>query len=280
MKRQLQLMWVLLPLMVIVLAACQTYTVEATTSPIEANKTIVREFVEVMNSKDFDRLDELLVAGFVRHSQATPDFQVRSREEFKQFALEDAATFPDNKVKLETITAEGDKVAFYATYVGTQEGQMGPFPPSGKQIELEFSGVFRLEDEKLAELWVTWDNIAALSQLGYFPPPLPPVSVIEALEDAHNAQDVDAIVALYTDDGVERNGAGTFTGPEEIGDLYKWAVKAFQVDYTNYQVEEDKVFYNAILLVGERKAKGETYEAIVQNGKIKSNIIVGTFVPE
>ncbi len=32
-------------------------------------------------------------------------------------------------------------------------------------------GIFRLEDGKIAEMWVTWDNLSALMQLGHFPPP-------------------------------------------------------------------------------------------------------------
>jgi predicted ester cyclase len=62
-------------------------------------------------------------------------------------------------------------VAFYGTYVATQKGQMGPFPPSNKQISLEFAGVHRVENGKLVETWLTWDTMSALAQSGYFPPP-------------------------------------------------------------------------------------------------------------
>jgi len=48
---------------------------------------------------------------------------------------------------------------------------MGPFPPSDRQMTLEFAGIHRIENGKLAETWLTWDNMAALSQLGHFPPP-------------------------------------------------------------------------------------------------------------
>ena len=276
MRKQLQVMWVLMPLTLIMLTACIT---EPTAAFREGNKAIIREFVTVMNDKDFDRLDNLLTQNFARYSQATPDLQIRSREDFKQFAKDDATTFPDNHVTLESIIAEGNKVAFYATYRGTQDGPMGPFPPSGKQMELEFSGVFRLEGGKIAELQVTWDNIAVLAQLGYFPLPDPPMSVIEALEAAHNAQDVDAIVALYAEDGVETNGAGTFSGAAEISRLYDLAVNKFTVDYTNYQPSGDKVLYDAILDFGGQK-RGERYEAVVQGGKIKTNFLIETFTPE
>jgi hypothetical protein len=37
-------------------------------------------------------------------------------------------------------------------------------------VESKFIGIFRLEEGKIAELWVEWDNLATLTQLGHFPP--------------------------------------------------------------------------------------------------------------
>jgi predicted ester cyclase len=48
---------------------------------------------------------------------------------------------------------------------------MGPFPPSGRDLEIPFIGLLRIEDGKIAEIWVEWDNLNALAQLGHFPPP-------------------------------------------------------------------------------------------------------------
>ncbi len=135
-----------------------------------ANKEVVLRFADASNNRDFEALDELITENFVRHSQATPDVQVESREEFKEFLRQDAEIFPDSKVELEQLVAEGDLVAFLGTYKGTQTGRMGAFPASGKELELEIAGMFRLEEGKLAELWVSWDNLAALTQLGHFPP--------------------------------------------------------------------------------------------------------------
>jgi predicted ester cyclase len=38
-------------------------------------------------------------------------------------------------------------------------------------MESKFLSIFRLEEGKIAELWVEWDNVAILKQLGYFPTP-------------------------------------------------------------------------------------------------------------
>jgi predicted ester cyclase len=48
---------------------------------------------------------------------------------------------------------------------------MGPFPTSGKRMEVDFGAVLRVENGKVAEMWVTWDNMAALAQLGHLPTP-------------------------------------------------------------------------------------------------------------
>lgn len=107
----------------------------------------------------------------MRHCQATPDVKVSSLEDFKKFLKQDTATFPDSRMTVQHMVAEGDLVAFYITYVGTQKGQMGPFPPSNTLMSTEIAGVHRFENGKLVETWLTWDNLAGLTQLGYFPPP-------------------------------------------------------------------------------------------------------------
>jgi hypothetical protein len=36
---------------------------------------------------------------------------------------------------------------------------------------LPFIGILRIEDGKVAEIWVEWDNLYALAQLGHLEPP-------------------------------------------------------------------------------------------------------------
>ena len=142
----------------------------------EKNKQIFLLGVKAINNRNLDDLDDLIATNYVRHCEATPDVKVNSLEDFKQFLKQDAVVFPDSRMTIEHLVAEGNWVAFYGTYVGTQKGQMGPFPPSNKQISLEFSGVHRFENNKIVESWLTWDNLTALTQLGYYPPPMPQTS--------------------------------------------------------------------------------------------------------
>ena len=137
---------------------------------VDDNKALVRRFGEAMNSRQFDILDEIVAPGFVRHCQATPEVAVKSLQGFKEYLRQDAVVFPDSIQTPRHIVAEGDLVAVWMTYEGTQNGQMGPFPPSGKKMQLEVGVVLRVDNGKIAEMWVTWDNLAALAQLGHFPP--------------------------------------------------------------------------------------------------------------
>jgi steroid delta-isomerase-like uncharacterized protein len=143
-------------------------------SVLERNKAMVNSFGEASNARKFDTIREMLVPEFVRHCQATPEVVVQNREQFIEYLKADARVFPDSRQTLENMVAEGDLVAFSLKYEGTQEGPMGPFPASHKNMRLDVLGMFRIRDGKLAELWVTWDNLAALGQLGHFPPPTAP----------------------------------------------------------------------------------------------------------
>ena len=136
----------------------------------EQNKSVVRRFGEAQRNRRLDLLDELVAPDFVRHCQATPWLQIRSREEFKRFLEEDWKAVPDGTISERLLVAEGDYVAMYVQYSGTHTGQWGPIAPSHKRFELDCIGVIRLAGGKIAELWITWDNVAVLTQLGQWPP--------------------------------------------------------------------------------------------------------------
>lgn len=136
-----------------------------------ANEDIVLRMIEAVNTRDFDALDDVVSPTVRRYSGATPEVQVTSLDDFKAFLHADLAAVPDAMQEVNLIFSSGDMVAVHEIYRGTQTGQMGPFPPSGRSLELPFIGLLRVEDGKVAEIWVEWDNLNALAQLGHFPPP-------------------------------------------------------------------------------------------------------------
>lgn len=140
----------------------------------EQNKQVVRYITEEgVNKQNPDKWDEVLTADYVRHCEAMPPElqEIRDIETMKGFLKEHFAAFPDWHESIDLILAEGDKVAYITTGTDTQTGAMGPLPASNKQCNVKTFIVHRFEDGKIAESWVSWDNVAFLTQLGHFPPP-------------------------------------------------------------------------------------------------------------
>jgi steroid delta-isomerase-like uncharacterized protein len=134
-------------------------------------KEIVQRMIEAINERDFDALDGVVASDVIRHSAATPGVTVESREQFKEFLHQDLRAVPDAIQEVGQMIAEGDTVAVRMIYRGHQNGPMGPFPPTGKAVEIPFLGFLRVENGRIAEIWVEWDNLAALVGLGHLPAP-------------------------------------------------------------------------------------------------------------
>jgi predicted ester cyclase len=150
-----------------VLVACSP----SSDGQLEANKEVMRRFVEAQNEGDIDLIRELVAPDVVRHCQATPEVEVRSLEQFITFYEEYMASFTNPRMTIDLLVAEGDMVAGLLTFTGRQDGPMGPFPPSGKDVDGKFLTIARLDGGLIAEWWVEWDNLTMLTQLGHLPPP-------------------------------------------------------------------------------------------------------------
>lgn len=138
---------------------------------LQANKDLVHRFVDSINEPEWDSLDGILAEDFSRRSQASP-VPVKSRADFMKLQQSFYATMPDQKITLEIVLAEDDKVAVYATYFGTMTGSMGEFAATGKSLTSKFLAIFRIEEDRIAELWIEMDNLAMLTQLGLSPQPM------------------------------------------------------------------------------------------------------------
>jgi len=134
---------------------------------LEANKDLMRQLGAINDVAEWDRLDTLLSDNFSRHSMATIGSpEISSKDEFKRHEQEIRKLYPDRHVTYDKVIAEGDFVSARATFTGTNK-------ELGKPIELKYLVMMRMEDGKIAEIWVEWDNLAVQKQLGLWPPPQP-----------------------------------------------------------------------------------------------------------
>lgn len=139
----------------------------------EENKQIVRRAIaEGVNTADLDALRDMLAPDYARHSQATSEMpEIRGVEEMLTFLQAAFTTFPDWHEEIDLMIAEGDKVAYITTGTGTHRGAIGDIPPTGRTVKVINYVIQRIENGKIAETWIGWDNLAVLTQLGVFPAP-------------------------------------------------------------------------------------------------------------
>jgi ketosteroid isomerase-like protein len=137
----------------------------------EQNKTTVRQMLARLSAGDIAGFTGCLAPNYVRHCQAMPPDmrELRGPEAMKQWLLSNQATFPDYREVIEELVAEGDFVAWRSRGSGTQQGALGPFPATNCRMEIAIIGMHRFAGGLVAETWTSWDNLAALQQLGLLP---------------------------------------------------------------------------------------------------------------
>ena len=77
--------------------------------------------------------------------------------------------FPDYHEELHQLIAEGNLVVAELTISGTQTGQWGGVPPTGKRIQFDEIVILEIKDGKVIRQRGVADNLTALQQLGVIP---------------------------------------------------------------------------------------------------------------
>lgn len=132
----------------------------------DANKQVVRRFYEELwNRGNLDAADELVAPDYVRHDLRPGDAPPGPAGQ-KAVAEKFRAAFPDVRLEVEALVAEGDLIAVRWTMFGTHTGAWGDVAPTGSSVR--FSGVnfFRIADQQIAEIWNVRDDLGLREQLG------------------------------------------------------------------------------------------------------------------
>ena len=135
----------------------------------EVNKTIVRRlFEEVWNKGNLSVADELFTPNCEHHDASSPDFGRGPESEKKRATLYRTA-FPDLRLTIEDIIAEGETVIARWSCRGTHKGDLSGIAPTGKQVTISGVSIARFSGSKMAEGWINWDALGLMQQLGVAP---------------------------------------------------------------------------------------------------------------
>ncbi len=136
----------------------------------EAMRRFAVERVEALfNRGELERVEEFVTEDFVNH-EAWPGedpgyegFRLRLRR------LRDA--FPDFRMTVEDVLADGDLVAYRATVTGTHRGELLGMRPTGRSFRVQHMHFLRLRDGRASEHWACRDDLGMLQQLRLLPAP-------------------------------------------------------------------------------------------------------------
>lgn len=116
-----------------------------------ANKAIMqRVFEEGLNRGRLEVVDELFSTQFVDHS--TPE-QVAGTVGVKEYFVAVRGGFPDMRVSIEDIVAEGEKVVVRTTWRGTHLSTYDGVPASGRRVARTLIQIFRIVHGQIEEEW-------------------------------------------------------------------------------------------------------------------------------
>jgi steroid delta-isomerase-like uncharacterized protein len=122
----------------------------------EKNKALVRTFFEEAWGKgNVAAVDEFMAAEYVEHPR--PYTLPPGTEGLKQLIAAYRTAFPDLKMTLDDIFAEGEMVAFRWSVSGTHLGDWLGVPPTGNHVRATGITVFRIAGGKVVESWTSID---------------------------------------------------------------------------------------------------------------------------
>jgi steroid delta-isomerase-like uncharacterized protein len=122
------------------------------------------EYIDrVWNQGDVAALNDLTDPGFTYHlGEQAP----RSRDGMRQFLSGTRSAFPDWRVEVADIIAEGGLVAVRWLGTVTHEGPFHGIAPTGRRIRVSGMNLYRIVEGKVAQEWEQTDSLSMLQQLG------------------------------------------------------------------------------------------------------------------
>jgi steroid delta-isomerase-like uncharacterized protein len=136
----------------------------STVSANEINKSVARRvYTEGLSQGKFE---VPYTPNFIGHGGGTSTF---THEDGMKEAKGWRRAFPDLKVDVDLVIAEGDYVSVRWTARGTNTAAAMGIPATGKAVKTSGTTVFRFENGAIAEEWTAGDTMGLMRQLGLLP---------------------------------------------------------------------------------------------------------------
>ncbi|HEX2929369.1 MAG TPA: ester cyclase [Candidatus Binatia bacterium] len=136
----------------------------------ESNKAIVRRyFEEALDKRKLGILDEIVAADCIIHRPEASE-PIRGLQAFRQALEKILQVYSEFKTTIHDVIAEGDRVACRLSHRAVNRSQwtsrIGTHAVAKKTVSWPAIAIFRFHDGKIAEEWVSRDELGMLIELG------------------------------------------------------------------------------------------------------------------
>jgi predicted ester cyclase len=128
-----------------------------------------RFFEDVCNGRRLDVADQILSADHVYHDAQSPSLG-QGHDAMKQTV----ALYQEGlkgRWEVKEIVDAGDRVTVRWTGHGVHHAEIMGIAPTGHEVHVDALTLLRIEGDKIAENWTSWDTLGMLQQIGAVPAP-------------------------------------------------------------------------------------------------------------
>lgn len=137
---------------------------------VEENKAVVRRYFEEFIGKGkLAVADEVLGSDVDHVAHGAPPGTPLGPEGAKKRLPLFRKAFPDFRITIEDLVAEGDKVATRLTFRGTHKGEFQGIPATNRPVTFSWFLIDRIADGKIVERLGLFDRMGLMQQLGVVP---------------------------------------------------------------------------------------------------------------
>jgi steroid delta-isomerase-like uncharacterized protein len=144
-----------------VTAGCKQRPSDTREASAERNKALVRRWIEEGFNQGRPKVVDELFA-----ERVAVNGQLVGRDGLKRSMQRHLAGFPDLRVRVDDIIAEGRKVGIWYTVEGTHQGEFEAIPPTGNHVKWAGSDLLTIDDGRISEARFLSDFHGLLTQLG------------------------------------------------------------------------------------------------------------------
>ncbi|TAH40972.1 MAG: hypothetical protein EYC69_09670 [Bacteroidetes bacterium] len=152
------------------LMSCSTQTKDVVDDKPAMNKATMSKIYEAFNSGNTADLGNLVDANLIEH-QPDPNIKETGLEGLKKTIDLYRSSFPDLKMNVLSMTAEGDLVTTHFNMSGTNSGPMGEMPATNKTMNIDGVDIIKFKDGKAVEHWGYYEEMKMMEQLGLMQEP-------------------------------------------------------------------------------------------------------------